>query len=122
MKKTMRIFSIVLMVLMLCSACINVFAATVSIENMINSGTMDQNSVTALETFGGTLIKYITNAAMIISVVMIAALGIKYMMGSAEEKGEYKKSLIPLLIGAILVFGAATVAKIIVGLAGSFGG
>ena len=57
---------------------------------------------------------------ILVAVVMIAVLGIKYMMGSAEEKSEYKKSLLPLLVGAILVFGAATVAKVIVGLASSF--
>jgi len=42
------------------------------------------------------------------------------MMGSLEEKAEYKKSLVPLLVGAALVFGASALAKIIIALVTSF--
>ena len=69
---------------------------------------------------GNQILGIIQVVGIILSVGCLMILGIKYMMGSAEEKAEYKKSLIPLLIGAILVFGAATIAKIIVGLATSF--
>ena len=43
----------------------------------------------------------------------IMVLGIKYMMGSAEEKAEYKKTMIPYLVGAILIFAATTIANVI---------
>ena len=117
MKKTYKAISVLAIMLMV--LCSSVFA-TVSIDNIESGGTMDGSAVSAMESFGGTIIKYITNAAILISVIMIAVLGIKYMMGSAEEKAEYKKSFMPLLIGAILVFGASTVARIIIGLASSF--
>lgn len=121
MKKAYKIMSILTVVLMLACICTSVFASTeVDIDRITKKGNMSTNSVNAMETVGGTIIKYITNAAMVIAIVMIAALGIKYMVGSAEEKAEYKKSLLPLLIGAILVFGAAAIARIIVGLATSF--
>ena len=48
----------------------------------------------------------------IISVLVLVILGIKYMMGSAEEKAEYKKTMIPYLIGAILVFAASNIAGV----------
>ena len=38
-------------------------------------------------------------------------LGIKYMMGSAEEKAEYKKTFIPYIIGAVLLFAASAFAS-----------
>ena len=120
MKRAYKAISIITTMLMVFCICANVFASTVSIDKIESSGSMDASAVAAMEGFGGTILKYITNAAMLISVIMIAVLGIKYMMGSAEEKAEYKKSFMPLLIGAILVFGAATVAKVIVGLANSF--
>ncbi|MEI3401230.1 MAG: hypothetical protein V8R51_02250 [Clostridia bacterium] len=41
---------------------------------------------------------------IVLSVVILIILGIKYMMGSAEEKAEYKKTMIPYLIGAVSVF------------------
>ena len=40
--------------------------------------------------------------------------GIKYMMGSASEKAEYKKTMIPYLVGAILIFGASAITKVVV--------
>ena len=41
------------------------------------------------------------------------------MMGSASEKAEYKKTMIPYLVGAVLIFGASAIAKVVVQLAGT---
>ena len=46
----------------------------------------------------------------IISIASLVLIGIKYMLGSAEEKAEYKKTMIPYLVGAILVFSASNIA------------
>lgn len=54
----------------------------------------------------------------VLSVAVLAILGIKYMMGSVEEKAEYKKTLIPYVIGAIMVFGITNILAIVVGIAG----
>ena len=40
-------------------------------------------------------------------------LGIKYMLGSASEKAEYKKSMLPYIIGAFLLFSASIIVNII---------
>ena len=50
---------------------------------------------------------------VVVSVIMLMAIGIKYMLGSVEEKSEYKKTLIPYLIGAVLVFSGTTIPNII---------
>lgn len=47
------------------------------------------------------------------SVICLIVLGVKYMMGSLEEKAQYKKSLLPYFIGAIMVLGISNVLKII---------
>ena len=39
------------------------------------------------------------------------------MIGSVEEKAEYKKTLMPFLIGALFVFAASTIASIIYNIA-----
>ena len=44
-------------------------------------------------------------------------LGIKYMMGSAEERAEYKKTLLPYFIGAMLIFASTNLAQMIYNLA-----
>ena len=48
-----------------------------------------------------------------VSVIVLAVLGIKYMLGSASEKAEYKKRMMPYLIGAICLFSASSIANII---------
>ena len=41
------------------------------------------------------------------------------MMGSAEEKAEYKKTLLPYVIGAVLIFAASTIAGVVFNFASS---
>ena len=54
----------------------------------------------------------------VLSVAVLGILGIKYMLGSAEERAEYKKSLRPYLIGAIMVFGITNILAIVIKIAG----
>ena len=49
----------------------------------------------------------------IVSVVCLMAIGIKYMVGSAEEKATYKKSMIPYIIGAVILFGSSNLLSIL---------
>lgn len=48
----------------------------------------------------------------IVSVVTLIIMGIRYMMGSVEEKAEYKKSMIPYLLGAIFLFAGSNILSI----------
>lgn|SRR5574344_1514852 len=49
----------------------------------------------------------------IISVATLGIIGIKYMLGSVQEKAEYKKVMMPYIIGAILVFATTNILKIV---------
>ena len=51
---------------------------------------------------------------MIVAVLIGAILGIKFMIGSVEEKAEIKAALVPFVIGCIVVFGAFGIWKIVV--------
>lgn len=48
-----------------------------------------------------------------IAVIMLLVLGIKYILGSVEEKAEYKQTMWPYVIGAVLIFSGAAVTDII---------
>ena len=43
-------------------------------------------------------------AGTFISVIILMVLGIKYMIGSTEEKANYKEAMVPYIIGAVMVF------------------
>ena len=59
------------------------------------------------------VLSIITNIGMIVSVIIPAVIGVKYMMGSVEERAEYKKDMIPYLVGSVLIFGISIIVKIL---------
>ena len=118
MKKILSILMVVLMVVCICSNIVNAVSINSIMEE--SQSAVSPDGATSMNKIGGTIIGYVTSIAMVIAVVMVAVLGIKYMMGSVEEKAEYKKSFVPLIIGAILVFGASAIAKIIISVSATF--
>lgn len=75
------------------------------------------SGVTDVQSFGGKVIGVIQAVGSVVAVAILVVLGIKYMMGSTEEKAEYKKTLIPYVIGAVLIFAASQVAGIVYNMA-----
>ena len=73
----------------------------------------DTGSASTIEGLGQDIIGIIQVIGSMASVGILIVLGIKYMMGSTEEKAEYKKTLIPYVIGAILIFAASNVASMV---------
>ena len=49
-----------------------------------------------------------------VAVIVSAILGIKFMIGSAEENAKISDSLVPFVIGCIVIFGAFGIWKIFV--------
>ena len=52
-------------------------------------------------------------AGVVVAIIIMIVIGIKYMMGSTADKAEYKKSLMPYLVGAIFIFGAVAVSEMV---------
>lgn len=69
---------------------------------------------------GNDIIGPIQVIGSLVSVVTIIIIGIRYMLGSVEEKAQYKETLGPYFIGAVLVFGTTTVVSVIYNIASSF--
>lgn len=59
------------------------------------------------------IVDVIENIGIVVSVIALVIIGIKYMLGSVEEKANYKKTMIPYLIGALLVFSISLIPQII---------
>ena len=60
-----------------------------------------------------SIINVVASVGSGVAIIALIVLGMKYMMGSAEEKAEYKKTLLPYFLGAIMVFGASALTGII---------
>lgn len=61
----------------------------------------------------GQVLEIINVMGMITAVLVAAGLGIKYMLGSVEEKATYKKDYIPYLVGVFMLAVATTLPNII---------
>ena len=81
--------------------------------------TTDVSGASRLLDIGNTVVGFLRTVGSIVSVAVLALLGIKYMMGSVEDKAEYKQTMKPYLIGAVLVFGITNILAIVVNIATS---
>ena len=70
-----------------------------------------------LQTMAGKVIGAIQVVSVILAAVLIAVFGFKFILGSAQEKSDYMKSFIPLIIGVVVVFSAVSIAKLIFSIA-----
>ncbi len=115
MQKTLKILSIiliaVLMVTMMSTVVMATSDASGQVEDLFNK---DAEGTDGIMNVGGRIVSIVTTIGIIVAVVVLLVLGIKYMMGSAAEKAEYKKTMIPYLVGALLIFGASAIAKAII--------
>lgn len=119
MKKTVKLASILLLVVMI-SMTLTTMVSAKGIDAPGMAGQLTGTTSGAqsdVMNIGNQIIGIITTVGVVVAVIVLLILGIKYMMGSASEKAEYKKTMIPYLVGAILIFGASAITKVVVGLA-----
>ena len=117
--KTLKVLTVVLTVVMM----IVMGTSIVFAENQITpegfKNKITYNGTDKIVSVGGNIAGIIQTVGTVVAVIILIVLGIKYMMGSAEEKAEYKKTLLPYIIGAALVFAAATIASVVFNFASS---
>lgn len=117
MVKTLKMLTIILIIAMVFSVTMGTISMASSSDSaevvgeLFNGGSADTSGIKG---FGANVVDIITTIGIIVAVVVLLVLGIKYMMGSAAEKAEYKKTMIPYLIGAVLIFGAAAIARAVI--------
>lgn len=61
----------------------------------------------------GVILGAVRNISVVISVIALMIIGIKYIFGSVEEKANYKQTLIPYVVGAVLVVSGTTLVSFI---------
>ena len=116
MQKAMKIVSALLIVMMLLFTVSTVVNAS-DINSVLTQMDAGKNQVgdtaNGVARIGGQIASILTTVGMVVAVLVLLILGIKYMMGSASEKAEYKKTMIPYVVGAILILGASAIVNII---------
>lgn len=109
-KKAMKILTVMATLLLIISMGASVVCATSIGGVKIEPNSSNTNEITGV---GNKIMGILQVVGILAAVIILMVLGIKYMMGSAEEKAEYKKTMMPYIIGAILIFAATTIANAI---------
>jgi len=61
----------------------------------------------------GIVLGWIKYVGILVSVIALTVIGIKYLFGSVENKAEYKKTMVPYVIGCFLLAGVSVVIGLI---------
>ena len=67
-----------------------------------------------LESASNDIYNLLSSIGMIIAVVVGIILGITYMIAGSEEKAKVKESLMPYIIGCIVIFGDFGIWKLVI--------
>lgn len=110
MGKTKKIFLILIITFLL----VNIFNVVFAINPNTYKPT-DPTTDDALTVVGkvGIILGAIRNISVVVSVIVLMIIGFKYMIGSVEEKANYKASMLPYVIGCILAISGTTIVSYI---------
>lgn len=72
----------------------------------------EENNSAAIQ-IGNVIVWLVRTVGESIAVIMLIVIGIKYVLGSVEEKAEYKQSMWPYVLGAVLIFAGSALTDII---------
>lgn len=102
-----KILTIILIIILISFFTSNIYA---SVYKLNPTYTPSSGSIKG---FGEELFGIIRNVAAISSVVLLAFCGMKIVFGSLEQRAEYKKSLMPLIIGSLVVLSATAIVSLV---------
>jgi hypothetical protein len=118
-KVYLKIFIITLLTIIIAFIPRNVFAEVPSVSTAVNAmdglsgSTIDDSTGGKLNNILNTVIGIIQVAGTGISMIMVTLLGIKYIMASPSDKADVKKQILPLVIGAIILFASVNLVGIV---------
>ena len=119
MKKSIKVISTLLLAIMLVASIAGTVLA-VDPNTVLNGLNGNGNVQTSdLTKVGNNIVTIIQVVGIVIAVIVLLIIGIKYMMGSASEKAEYKKTMIPYIVGAVLIFAGTSLVRVIYSLSTS---
>ena len=112
-------FILIIFILMICSTHI-VQATTIS--NIIqgadgfitNGSSSDMIAGDKIKNLSDIIYNVLLILGAVIAVIVGSVLGIQFITGSVEQKAKVKDSLIPFVIGCVVIFGAFGIWKLVI--------
>lgn len=83
-------------------------------DSFIETGDNDKLQISSLQAFSRNIYNILLTIGIVVAVLTGAIIGIKYMLGSVEEKADIKGLLIPYIAGCVIIFGSFAIWKLVV--------
>ena len=117
MKKSLKIFAEVL-IAMLVVFSVSTSSYADSAKDVIGGINADTSGINSqgMKTIAGRVLGLLQIVSAILAVILVAYLGFKMVLGSANEKADVQKQFIPLIIGVTIVFAATSIANLLLGI------
>ncbi len=78
------------------------------------NGNANVGDTSGLTEVAGKILTFLQVISGIFAIIMIAVTGFRYIIETADVKKELKQSMLPIIVGILLVFFATSIAKFIV--------
>lgn len=123
MKKQLIIKIIISILIVLIAINFFYISSSMALGNVVNdgksflgkgNGIYDKINKTALQDTSNMIYNIFLAIGIIAAVIIGMVIGIKIMVASADEKAKVKESLLPFLIGCIVIFGSFTIWKVVI--------
>lgn len=113
--KALKIVTTIVMMMFVLATFSQIVLASTSGADIAGGITADTDAIDAqpLQEMAGKILGLIQIASAVAAVILIAVFGFKFIMGSANEKADYQKSFIPLIVGVVVVFAATSIANLL---------
>lgn len=117
MKKSLKIFAVVL-IAMLVVFSVSTSSYADSAKDVIGGINADTSGINSqgMKTIAGRVLGLLQIVSAILAVILVAYLGFKMVLGSADVKADVQKQFIPLIIGVTIVFAATSIANLLLGI------
>lgn len=117
MKKSLKIFAVVL-IAMLVVFSVSTSSYADSAKDVIGEINADTSGINSqgMKIIAGRVLGLLQIVSAILAVILVAYLGFKMVLGSANEKADVQKQFIPLIIGVTIVFAATSIANLLLGI------
>ena len=84
-------------------------------QNFIESGSKQTPIASdSIKNLSDTIYNILLVLGTVIAVIIGAILGIQFITGSVEQKAKVKDSLIPFIVGCVVIFGAFGIWKLVI--------
>lgn len=100
----------ILLVYLIMIGSYNVFAVRDPAEILIPDTVKGDEEI---EELGEQVLGIVTVVGYAMAIIISIIIGIKYMTGSIEEKAGYKKSMIPYIVGCVILVAAPTLTNVV---------